>query len=98
MQVRHRQSSIQQEEGSFHQQIGSKFLVETVQVLLLEHNFVWCRKWTLRKTDQKYVESFEMWCCRRMKKTIWTDYVRNEVLNGVKEVKNILLTIKRRKG
>jgi hypothetical protein len=53
---------------------------------------------TLRKTDQKYVESFEMWCCRRMKKTIWTDYVRNEVLHGVKEVRNILLTIKRRKG
>jgi hypothetical protein len=22
--------------------------------------------WTLRKVDQKYPESFEMWCCRRM--------------------------------
>jgi hypothetical protein len=24
--------------------------------------------WTLRKADQKYLESFEMWCWRRMEK------------------------------
>jgi hypothetical protein len=24
--------------------------------------------WTLRKVDQKYLESFEMWCSRRMEK------------------------------
>jgi hypothetical protein len=24
--------------------------------------------WTLRKIDQKYLESFEMWCWRRMEK------------------------------
>jgi hypothetical protein len=24
--------------------------------------------WTLRKVDQKYLESFEMWCWRRMEK------------------------------
>jgi len=24
--------------------------------------------WTLQKVDQKYLESFEMWCCRRMEK------------------------------
>jgi hypothetical protein len=29
--------------------------------------------WTLRKLDQKYLESFEMWCWRRMKKISWTD-------------------------
>jgi len=34
--------------------------------------------WTLRKTEHKYIESFEMWCCRRMKKTSWTDSVKNE--------------------
>jgi hypothetical protein len=42
--------------------------------------------WTLRNVDQNYQESFEMWCWRRMKKTIWTDCVRNEVLHRVKEV------------
>jgi hypothetical protein len=24
--------------------------------------------WTVRKMDQKYLESFEMWCWRRMEK------------------------------
>jgi hypothetical protein len=53
---------------------------------------------TLRKVDQKYLESFEMWCWRRMEIS-WTDRVRNEeVLHGVKEERNILHTIKRRKA
>jgi len=34
--------------------------------------------WTLRAADQKYLESFEMWCGRRMEKISWTDHVRNE--------------------
>ena len=34
--------------------------------------------WTLRPADQKYLESFEMWCWRRMEKISWTDHVRNE--------------------
>jgi hypothetical protein len=55
--------------------------------------------WTLRKVDQKYLESFEMWCWRRIKKIIWTERVRNEeVLHRVKEERNILHTIKRRKA
>jgi len=41
---------------------------------------------TLRAVDQKYLESFEMWCWRRMEKIGWTDHVRNEdVLLRVKE-------------
>ena len=28
--------------------------------------------WTLRAVGQKYLESFEMWCWRRMEKIIWT--------------------------
>jgi len=28
--------------------------------------------WTLRAVDQKHLESFEMWCWRRMEKIIWT--------------------------
>jgi hypothetical protein len=53
--------------------------------------------WTLRKVDQKYLESFETWCWRRMEIS-WTDRVRNEeVLHTVKEKRNIVHTIKRRK-
>jgi hypothetical protein len=36
------------------------------------------RTWTLRAVDQKYLESSEMWCWRRMEKISWTDRVRNE--------------------
>jgi hypothetical protein len=54
--------------------------------------------WTLRKVDQKYLESFEIWCWRRMEIS-WTDHVRNEeVLHRVKEERNIVRTIKRRKA
>jgi hypothetical protein len=38
-----------------------------------------------------------MWCWRRMQIS-WTDRVRNEVLHRVKEERNILHTIKRRKA
>jgi hypothetical protein len=32
--------------------------------------------WTLRNVDQKYPESFEMWCWRRIEKISWTDRVK----------------------
>ena len=55
--------------------------------------------WTLRAMDQKHLESFEMWCWRRMEKISWTDHVRNEeVLLKVKEQRNILREIRKRKA
>ena len=55
--------------------------------------------WTLRATDQKHLESFEMWCWRRMEKISWTDHVRNEeVLLRVNERRNILHEIIKRKA
>jgi len=55
--------------------------------------------WTLRAVDQKHLESFEMWCWRRMEKISWTDHVRNEeVLLRVKEQRNILCEISKRKA
>jgi hypothetical protein len=41
--------------------------------------------WTLRAVGHKHVESFEMWCLRRMEKISLTDHMRNEVLLRVKE-------------
>jgi hypothetical protein len=47
----------------------------------------------------KHLGSYEMWCYRRMEKISWTDRVRTEEgLYRVKEVKNILHTVKRRKA
>ena len=55
--------------------------------------------WTLRATDQKRVESFEMWCWRRMEKIIWTNHVGNEeVLLRINEQSNILHGIRKRKA
>jgi len=55
--------------------------------------------WTLRAVDQKNLESFEMWCWRRIEKISWTDHVRNEeVLLRVKEQRNILHEIRKRKA
>ena len=55
--------------------------------------------WTLRAADQKYLESSKMWCWRRMEKISWTYNVRNEeVLLRVKEQRNILHEIRKRKA
>ena len=55
--------------------------------------------WKLRAADQKYLESFEMWCWRRMEKISWSDHVRSEeVLLRVNEQKNILHEIRKRKA
>ena len=55
--------------------------------------------WTLGAVDQKLLESFEIWCWRRMEKISWTDHVRNEeVLLTVKGQRNILHEISKRKA
>jgi hypothetical protein len=54
--------------------------------------------WALRAVDQKNLESFEMWCWRKMEIS-WTDHVRNEeVLLRVKEQRNTLHEISKRKA
>jgi ribosomal 50S subunit-associated protein YjgA (DUF615 family) len=51
--------------------------------------------WTLRAVNQKHLESFEMWCWKRIEKINLTDHVRNKEV--VKEQKNILHEISKRK-
>jgi hypothetical protein len=55
----------------------------------LEMWYIWSTElygpetWTLRKIDQKSLESFEMWCWRTMENISWNDRVKNEgVLNS----------------
>ena len=55
--------------------------------------------WKLHAADQKYLESFEMWCWRSMEMIIWTDHLRNEeVLLRVNEQRNILHEIRKWKA
>ena len=51
--------------------------------------------WTIRAADQKYLESFEMWCWRRMENISWTDLLRNGgVLQRVKWARKTLQTVR----
>ena len=55
--------------------------------------------WTLQAADKKYLESFEIWCWRRMEKISWPDHVRNEeVLLTVNDQRNILHEIRKWKA
>uniref|UniRef100_A0A8D8UAM4 Craniofacial development protein 2 n=1 Tax=Cacopsylla melanoneura TaxID=428564 RepID=A0A8D8UAM4_9HEMI len=55
--------------------------------------------WTLRKKEEKYLESFEMWLWRRIENIKWSDKIRNEeVLRRVGEERRILETIRGRKS
>jgi len=55
--------------------------------------------WTLRKLEWKYLESFEMWCWRRMEKIKWSERVTNEqVLDRIGEKRTLLKNILRRKA
>ena len=66
--------------------------------------FVWsivlygAETWTLRKSDQKRLEAFEMWVWRRMEKVSWVERKSNdEVLARVGERKTVLNIIRKRK-
>jgi hypothetical protein len=52
----------------------------------------------LGRLDQKHLESFEMWCWRRLEIS-WADHVGNEeALFRIKEQRNILHEIRKRKA
>jgi hypothetical protein len=45
----------------------------------LVSSYVWSSEtWTLRKLKQKFLEDFQMWCWRTMKKIKWSKKVTNE--------------------
>jgi hypothetical protein len=60
----------------------------------MERSFNGAEIWALRKVDQKYLESVEIWCWRRMEKISWAERMKNEVLRTVKEERKILQAIK----
>ena len=64
--------------SSFHQPIERKLEMKLVKCYIWSIALFGDETWTLREVDQKYVESFEMWCWRRMEIS-WTDRERIEV-------------------
>lgn len=54
--------------------------------------------WTVKATDEKRLEAFEMWVYRRILKIPWTDHVPNiEVLRRMNLDRQLLKTVKNRK-
>ncbi|KAJ4433369.1 hypothetical protein ANN_15628 [Periplaneta americana] len=54
--------------------------------------------WTLRLSEEKRIEVFEIWIWRRMERVKWTDIIRNEaVLDRVDEGRIMLKLIRKRK-
>jgi hypothetical protein len=49
---------------------------------------------TVLEVDWKYLDRFEMRCCRNIDVMRWTDRFKNEVLQRISENKNILHTMK----
>ena len=49
--------------SSFHQQTGLTFKDEISESYTWGITLCGAETWTLRKVDQKYLESFETWCC-----------------------------------
>jgi len=85
-------------DDSFQHQIGLKLKKRLVQWYIWNTALYGAGTLTLRKVYQKYMGSFEMWCCRRVEKISWPDHVRNEVVQRDKEERNMLQTMKRRQG
>ncbi|KAJ4446415.1 hypothetical protein ANN_13111 [Periplaneta americana] len=54
--------------------------------------------WTLRPSEEKWIETFEMWIRKRVERVKWTDRIRNEaVLERVGEERVILKLMGKRK-
>ena len=55
--------------------------------------------WKIRAVNKKQLTCVEMWCCRRMKRFIWSDRVTTEnLLRRVNEARNILQKIRKKES
>jgi hypothetical protein len=65
--------------GCFHSRLGLNLRKKLVKCYIWSIALYGAETSTLWKVDQKHLESFEMWCWRGME-IIWTNHMRNEVL------------------
>jgi hypothetical protein len=90
-------SAFKKKRALFTSKMDLEFRKKLVQCYIWTTALYGTETWTLRAVDQKHRESFEMWCWTRMEIS-WTDHVKNEVLPRVKEQRNILHEIRKRKA
>ena len=80
--------------------ISRKLKKRLVKSLVWSVALYGCESWTLKLEDERRVESFELWCWRRMLNVKWTDMKTNEWVRervGVDRDNGLLRTIMRRK-
>jgi len=54
-----------------------------------------CETWILNKAEQQTLESFEMWCWKRMLRVSWIEHRTNKsILSEIDEGREILKTIR----
>jgi len=91
-------AAFKQGEDSFTSKMDLNLRKKLVKCYIWSMAFYGAETWTLRAADQKYLESCEKWCWRRIEKISWTNHVRNEgVLLRVNEQVNILHEIRQGK-
>ena len=57
-----------------------------------------CEAWTLKKSDQQKINSFELWCYRRILQVSWTERRSNaSILDEILPKERLLVTMRRRK-
>jgi hypothetical protein len=87
----HTQAPFNGEKNLFTSKMDLNLMKKLIQCYIWSIGLYGAETWAIRKVVQKCLESFEMWCCRKMKMIIWTDRVINEeVLHRVKEDRNII--------
>lgn len=60
---------------------------------------LYCSKtWIINQTEERYLESFEMWCWQRLLRISWMEFCTyDNVLNEIYKPGGLLISIKERK-
>lgn len=54
--------------------------------------------WVINKTEERFLESFEMWCWQRMLRDSWTEFRTNDsIINEIGQSRVLLRLIKKRR-
>jgi len=88
-------AALNKKNALFTSKLDLNLRTKSVVCCILEDSLVWCRDLDTSEIRPEIPGNF---CWKRMEKISWTDRVSNEVLQRVKEERNILQRIIRRKA
>jgi hypothetical protein len=71
-------AAFNKEKTLFTRKLGLHLRKKPVKHYIWNITLYGAETWTLQKVDQKYLESSEMWCWRRMENIRWTDDVKKK--------------------